>query len=299
MMLRSLPVVAFAVLYLSCGGDDSSAVCGNMVVEAGEGCDDGNMINDDNCTNFCQLNLPDTLDARIKWAFNRDAAPLFDADSCFDLGVSRVLVEIEHTTSNEVLMGEETCGFRQVTFIDIAAGDWLARIRPVNTDGDLMTTEVIQQLFTISTADVEVELNVPYDKWKNDYAGTYFFRLHWGQMDIDCTAAAPPVVQHEMTLERGGVAVTQVTGDDHRLDGTAPGDCISLDEQFPQDALLVPWGPYMFHVVGLDSGGVAQFQESYETFVGAGLSNPEMHFVVRSLNEPDAGAPDAGGPDGG
>ena len=55
----------------------------------------------------------------------------------------------------------------------------------------------------------------------------------------------------------------------------------------------------MFHIVGLDSGGVPQFQQSFETFVGAGLSNPDMQFVVRSLNEPDAGVPDAGAPDGG
>lgn len=299
MIRRTFPLVVAGVLFSSCGGGDSDSICGNMIVEAGEGCDDGNLVNDDNCTNACQLNLPDTLDARVKWAFNRDAAPLFDVDSCFDMGVSRVTVEIENTSTNEVLSGEETCGFRQVTFTDIDAGDWLARLSPLNSDDELMTTEVIQQLFTISTADVEVEVNIPYEKWKNDYTGTYFFRLHWGQMDVDCAAAVPPVAKNKLTLERDGVPVMQLTEDGVRLDGTMPGDCISLDEQFPQSALMVPWGPYTFRVQGLDSAGDPQFDETFDTFVGAGLSNPEMQFVVRSLNEPDAGLPDGGLPDAG
>ena len=77
-----------------------------------------------------------------------------------------------------------------------------------------------------------------------------------------------------------------------------PGDCRSLGEEFPQSALEVPWGPYVFTVVGLDGGGETQFEETFDTFVGAGVSNPEMDFVVDSLT-PDAGVPDAGVADAG
>ena len=35
--------------------DDQLACCGNSIVEAGESCDDGNVVDDDACTNLCQL----------------------------------------------------------------------------------------------------------------------------------------------------------------------------------------------------------------------------------------------------
>jgi cysteine-rich repeat protein len=291
-VLFALTVPAFA-----CGGGDPE--CGNGVMEDGEGCDDGNDVNDDNCTNACQLNLPETLDATIKWAFNKNAAPLFDQDSCFDMRVTNVEVEIRHTSNNEaVFTGAETCGFKQVTFLDIPAGDYLARVSPFDIDGNLKTVAVIEQLFTISTQDVEVTVNVPYDQWKDDYTGTFFFRLHWGAMGVDCAAGVPPVAQHRLTLEREGTPVSQLTDVGDRLNGTMPGACRSLSEEFPQSALLVPWGPYELIVVGLDSGGEPQFAKTFDTFVGAGVSNPEMDFVVNSL-APDAGVPDAGSPDAG
>lgn len=34
----------------------NSSICGNKILEAGEECDDGNLINTDNCTNICKLN---------------------------------------------------------------------------------------------------------------------------------------------------------------------------------------------------------------------------------------------------
>jgi cysteine-rich repeat protein len=291
-------IVPLAALVAACGGDDSGSVCGNMIQEPGEACDDGNDVNDDNCTNACQLNLPETLDAVIKWEFNRNAAPLFDVDSCFDLGVTRVDVEIQHTSdASATFMDSETCGFKQVTFTDIPPGDYLARLRPLDSSDELKTTETIEQLFTIGTADVTVEVNIPYDKWKDDYTGTFYFRLHWGAMGVDCSVAVPPVVEHRLTMKRGAMPVNQTTENGDRLNGTAPGNCVSLGEEFPQSALQIPWGPYTFRVEGLDSGGVPQFDETFDTFVGAGVSNPEMQFEVRSLNEPDAGVPDAGAPD--
>jgi len=291
-------VLAGAVLALAgCGGGD--AECGNGEREEGEACDDGNDINDDNCTNSCQLNLPETLDATVKWAFNKDAAPLFDQDSCFDMGVTQVDVEIRHTSNSEaVFTASETCGFKQVTFLDIPPGDYLARVSPLDIDGELKTNAVIEQLFTISTQDVEVTVNIPFDQWKDSYTGTFFFRLHWGAMGVDCSAAGPAVAKHRLKLERDGTSVSQRTDVGDRLDGTMPGNCRSLSEQFPQSVLELPWGPYVFTVQGLDSGGETQFEKTFDTFVGAGVSNPEMDFIVDSLT-PDAGVPDAGTPDAG
>lgn len=40
--------------------DDCAPICPNGVREAGEGCDDGNMVNDDACDNMCQPTTPTT-----------------------------------------------------------------------------------------------------------------------------------------------------------------------------------------------------------------------------------------------
>src|SRR5258705_10768583 len=39
----------------SCGGGPPPAVCGNGIVETGEACDDGNTVNNDTCSNTCEL----------------------------------------------------------------------------------------------------------------------------------------------------------------------------------------------------------------------------------------------------
>ena len=79
------------------------------------------------------------------------------------------------------------------------------------------------------------------------------------------------------------------------LNGSAEGDCLAADptvEQFPQSALMVPFGAATFTVEGLDAARDVQFSETFDTFVGAGISNPELVFDVAST-APDAGVPDA------
>jgi hypothetical protein len=147
---------------------------------------------------------------------------------------------------------------------------------------------------------VRVELQVTPDLWVRDYLGTFFFRTLWG--GDDCAAAFPPVVQHRLTLTQNGVPVSVTTENGDPLDGSAPGPCQPFADEFPQSALTVPFGLASFTVEGLDSGGTAQFRETFETFVGAGISNPELHFDVNSLAPDagvDAGVPDASTPDAG
>jgi hypothetical protein len=67
---------------------------------------------------------------------------------------------------------------------------------------------------------------------------------------------------------------------------------------FPQSALEVPFGFATFTLEGRDGTGTPQFAETFDTFVGAGVSNPEIEFDVNSLT-PDAGPPDASIPDAG
>jgi len=284
----------------ACGG---GGVCGDGHKDRGEDCDDGNAVDDDNCTNACRFHAPETLDATIRWTFNQGAGPRFDKDSCFDMHVTTADVEIRDMANSAVVFtASESCGYKQTTFLDIPAGTYRVRLSLRDTEGALMTTDVVEQLFTISSQDVDVTVNVPYEAWKNDYTGTFFFRLHWGAMGTDCGAASPPIARHQLTLARDGDAVTATTDSGDALDGTSSGACRPLGESFPQSVEDIPWGTYSFRVVGLDDTGTAQFDETFETFVGAGASNPEMDFVVGSLAVdagPDGGGPDGGGPDGG
>jgi cysteine-rich repeat protein len=289
-------MILASVAGLQCGSE-ADPVCGNGVVESGEQCDDGNTDNADFCRNTCIQNLPDTLDATIQWAFNKNAAPQFDTDGCLDMGVSRVEVTIAGPETRTL---DESCALRQVVFLDLAGGTYVATLLALDSDGNLMTTAPREATFVVTTLDVAVEVVIGYEDWLGDYTGTFFFRTAWG--GADCAAAAPPVAQHRLLLEReGGPLSGLVTDVGDPIDGSAPGPCRSNQtamEEFPQSALLVPWGPAEFTVVGVDTTGVEQFRETFATFVGAGVNNPEMLFDVNSL-APDAGVPDAGVPDAG
>ena len=62
--------------------DDSTSICGNSIVEAGEVCDDGNFVNNDYCSNDCQTADGSCGDS-IKQSFERcDDGNTDDGDYC-------------------------------------------------------------------------------------------------------------------------------------------------------------------------------------------------------------------------
>jgi cysteine-rich repeat protein len=275
----------------SCGGGDDDPFCGDGIhqPEIGEQCDDGNLDDTDNCRNNCTTNLPGVT--TIGWAFNKDPAPMFTNDSCTDLRVITVEVTVDGPVTETM---SDSCSLRQVVFQGIPAGTYTVRVKPLDINGDLMIDAPIE-LSTDLGPGTMIEIDVPPDRWLRSYTGTFFFRILWGGQD--CDDASPPVTQHRLTLEQGGSPVSVTTENGDPLDGSGPGACQLFSAEFPQSALMVPFGAATFTIEGLDSGGTPQFRESFDTFVGAGISNPELHFDVNSL-APDAGVPDAG-PDGG
>ena len=295
-MHRTLAISAAVTLvaaasWASCGAGEDP-FCGDGHLDPGEQCDDGNTDNSDFCLNNCIRRAVPQL--TVKWEFNKDVTEGFTGDNCTDLGIRTVDVEI--VGSGGTFVATESCSFRQVVFSDIPPDMYNVRLSALDIDGALLTEDVPKRRYEfLGGTQEEFVFNVDPDEWKSSYDGTFFFRLRWGGQD--CAAANPPVAEHVLRLERDGVPVGATTTDGDPLDGSAPGSCRSLTEMFPHSALTVPFGFATFTVEGLDGAGQSQFQGTFDTFVGAGVSNPEIEFDVNSLT-PDAGIPDAGAPDG-
>jgi cysteine-rich repeat protein len=289
--VRSVLVAAVAGAAMALAGcGDTAGYCGDGKVDPGEECDDGNDDQTDFCRE-CRTFLPAQL--TIKWEFNKNEAPMFTGDSCLDLRVSTVEVEV---TGPVTRSSSETCSLRQVVFTDLPAGTYVVRVTPRNAGDESLVTAPIEATVPYNGQDLIHEVVVPYDAWSGTYDGTFYFRVLWA--GADCSAAAPPVAAHRLLLEAGGAPVSVLTDDGDALDGSATGACRTIAEDFPQSAQAVPWGPATFTITGYDSGGTPQFEETFDTFVGAGPNNPEYEFDVNSLT-PDAGVPDAGVPDAG
>jgi hypothetical protein len=277
--------LSFAISTGSCGDD---AYCGDGHVDSAQGelCDDGN----DDETDACRACMPPAR-AILKWEFDLEAAPGFDADTCMDFGIDQV--EIECTSGTTIKTRSAGCTDRQIVFDDLMAGSWTAKVTPLDAAGESLVKAPVEATFTLGTTDLEQTLVVPPEAWAGSHTGTFLFRVEWGGATT-CAAAIPPVVKQVLTLSRDGVPVSQVTQTGTHLDGSAPGACEDSANSGPaQAALTVPFGAATFRVVGLDSADVPQFDESFDTFVGAGVTNPILHFDVDSLT-PDAGVPDAG-----
>jgi hypothetical protein len=261
------------------------AGCGGS---CGELCGPNNEFCDDDCTPRAIPQLT------IKWEFNKDAVEGFTGDSCTDLQVERVAVEI--ASGEELLEAEEFCSFRQVVFFEIPPGRYQVSLRPLSSEDELLTVGPVTAEVDFGGAREEAVLNVEPDAWARDYVGTFFFRVSWA--GAECTEASPTVAEQLLALVARGSLVEKVTIDGDPVDGSAPAPCRSHLRASPQAVLGVPFGPASLTVVGLDDQGQESFEKSFDTFVGAGPGNPEMIFDVPSVL-PDAGVPDGGPPDAG
>ena len=272
-------------LAFSCSGGDP--YCGDGNHDDGEQCDDGNDINDDECSNSCVARVH--TEFTIKWEFNKNAAAGFTGDSCIDMGVFNVGVRIFNESADVTL--SESCSLRQVVFQDLPAGTYAVEVSPVDISDQLLISEPFATSLPLANG-TQAEVIIPPDAWTKAYIGTFFFRLLWG--GADCAAALPAVTHVVMTLAQGGTPVAIATNDDgDMLDGSAEGLCREFAREFPQSAPAVPFGPATFTIVGrATSGGEPEFEETFATFIGAGISNPELHFDVNSTAI-DAGIPDA------
>ncbi len=268
-----------------CGGGSPFCGDGNIDLDEGEVCDDGNNIETDVCLSNCQVRPIPRL--KVFWEFNTNEERGFAGDVCTDVGGEDVTVVISGPGGEQTR--EANCGSRQVTYEDLEIGPYMVTFRVTDDSGALLTAEpkVTTVMFMGGTDEEHTVLVNPED-WTTSYTGNFFFRTGWGE-NVSCEAAVPAVLEHELTLLIDGVPYSGQTDAGHPLDGSVFSPCRPLSEQTAQAVVGVPFGPADFTIVGRTSTGVIAYQETFETFIGAGMSNPEIRFEVPILVGLDAG----------
>ncbi|HET9988915.1 MAG TPA: hypothetical protein VFQ65_10345 [Kofleriaceae bacterium] len=246
---------AFAIAATACSGDGGMQMCG---------------------ADHCGLQGHTV----VKWTFDAYPNWMFPMDSCVDFGVLKVRVDAQ-AADGSVVTQIEDCGAAQSTF------DGLAENQPYTVfvePEDIALAPLVTYPATATVnagayqADTSVTANVPWTSWIGTFTGTFLFRLSWATQG--CAAAG--VVTQNVTLSVNGTVVPAVADNGQRLDGTDPKPCYDIMQQFPQSATGVPFGPATLKVDGYDGSAtpVLIYSQTFNTFVGAGITNPTITFDV-------------------
>ena len=222
-----------------------------------------------------------TLDGRtvVKWTFNSYPERGFPMDSCVDFGVSKVGVDV--VDANGVVTSlVEDCGVAQITFSGLAPGDYDAFVMPLDAAGNPIlgfpsTGKVKAGAVGAAT---ETTVNVPWDAWPGMHTGTFLFRISWG--GLSCESTMPEIKNQVLTLSVNGVVQNITTDDGQMLNGSDKKPCKMFSSNFPQSALGVPFGPATLLIEGYDATDMMKFSKQFDTFVGAGITNPTLTFDV-------------------
>jgi cysteine-rich repeat protein len=267
-------------LTAGCGGEP---YCGDGHQDPGEQCDDGN----DDETDFCRACVG-WLPARttVAWVFNQAAATGFTDDGCLDVGAVNVRVDLSGPTE---VTATAQCSVFQVAFEELPPGSYTARIRPLGA-GDVALTGPVEQTIEVTEQSTLHVVNVPPEAWIGPYTGTYLFKIRWG--GLDCAETAEGITQQVITLMVGDQVIAQQTEGGQWLDGSDPGVCLPASGNEHQ-ALAIPFGLATIEIVGQDAEGTEHYRGSFETFVGAGPSNPTLEYDVPTIYDamPDAYVP--------
>ncbi len=141
-------------------------------------------------------------------------------------------------------------------------------------------------------APTEASINVPWEAWGGDLTGTFLFRIAWGGTPIvrdddasienqtSCETTTPGIKNQTVTLTVNGVVQTVMTDDGQVLNGADKKPCKKLTDNFPQSALNVKFGPATILIEGWDDTDNMAFSKQFDTFVGAGITNPTLTFDV-------------------
>jgi hypothetical protein len=222
-----------------------------------------------------------TLDGRtvVKWTFNAYPERGFAMDSCVDFGVQKVAVDVVDANGLVTSLRED-CGIAQATFSGLAPGEHEVFVMPLDGAGNpILGFAVTSKVMAGAVgAPTDVTVNVPWEAWPGAYTGTFLFRISWG--GLSCESVVPEIKSQILTLTVNGVVQQLTTDDGQVLNGADKKPCKRLTDNFPQSALNAPFGPATFTIEGYDDVDMMRFSKQFDTFVGAGITNPTITFDV-------------------
>lgn len=216
----------------------------------------------------------------VKWTFNRYPERGFPMDSCVDFGATKVAVDLVDSAGTTISL-QDDCGTAQSTFFGLPQGDYTVFVMPLDGTGAGLLAAPAQGMVTVGVPGEtrEVTVNVPATAWVGTYTGTFLFRISWG--GLSCDAVTPDAIKdQEVALSVNGVLQNVMTDDGQMLNGMDKKPCKKLSDEFPQSAVKVPFGLATLEVKGYDQTNNMRFSKTFETFVGAGISNPTLTFDV-------------------
>ena len=251
--MRRLVLVVGAALSFTCGGDGNGHV---------------------------------PVDTTVTWVFDSyPALGITEGDSCLDLGIDKVEIDL---TGPEPATMTGSCTDRQVVFLDLVPGTYAAVATPLDVNGTSLVKAPVAFTVDVGSTNGMTQVNVPYTAWTTAYTGSFYFKIAWG--GNGCATAMPPVIEQTVTLSENGTPTALKSDDGTKLDGTQAEPCRDGSKATTLVAQM-PFGPATIQIIGKDSGGLVQYKQQFDTFVGAGITNPTMVYDV--AGPPDAPLPDA------
>lgn len=220
----------------------------------------------------------------VKFKFNNYPELGFDSDTCSELSVAKVRVDVigvEDPTGFDTR--EVQCSEGQATFSDLLIQNYNVSVTPLDIDGNPLIKTDMPGRGTVPAAGpnarTEVTVNVQYDSWVRSYTGQFLFKLTWLGAACNPAGGTATVTQHSLTLMVNGSVVTQRTTNpvDQPLDGTVDIPCVP-STGMPLTVPNVPWGPATLHVIGKNDADEVLGDHTFDTFVGAGMFNPTLTF---------------------
>jgi hypothetical protein len=220
-----------------------------------------------------------TLAARttVKWTFNAYPERKFPMDSCTDFGVTRVAIDVVDA-DGFATSGQDNCGNGQAVFSGLVPGDYTVFMMPLDLGGNPLLGAPVVSHVTAADDNRELTMNVPWDAWLGaaDATGTFLFRISWGGMSCETTS----IKNQTLRLTVDGVVQNLTTDDGQALNGSDKKPCKKLTDNFPQSALGAEFGMAQFLIEGYDDTNTIMYSKTFDTFVGAGITNPTLTFDV-------------------
>ena len=213
----------------------------------------------------------------VKWMFNHLPERKFNMDSCTDLGVAKVAVDVVDSAGGVQSLTSD-CGNGQIAFFGLAEGSYTVYVTPLDASGNGLVTAPAEG--TVVAGPIgdnrETTVNVPPPSWIGPYDGSFLFRISWGGMSCETTDIKSQV----LLLSVNGVVQNVTTDDGQMLNGADKKPCKNLTDEFPQTAKNAAFGMATLLIEGYDNVDNKRFSHTFETFVGAGISNPTLTFDV-------------------